>query len=58
MFTSILIGLLCYSLFLLVMCIGWHRHCKMTEAYDRAVEEAVKSNPNRIVAAGVRPYPE
>jgi len=59
MFTSILLGLLCYSVFLLLFLVGWHRLCVRNEQYDRALEEAVASNPNRmIISAGVRPYPE
>lgn len=38
MFTNILAGLLCYSVFVLVFVWGWNRHCKMTEAYDTETE--------------------
>lgn len=47
MFTNILIGLLCYSVFLTLFLVGWHRHCKRMEkldalsnAYARMEEEA------------------
>lgn len=34
MFTSILIGLLCYSLCIGVFLVGWHRHCERMERLD------------------------
>jgi hypothetical protein len=43
MFTSILVGLLCYSLFIGVFLVGWHRHCVMTEAYDVEVSKHLNS---------------
>lgn len=60
MLTNILIGLLCYSVFLTLFLIGWHRLCVRNEEYDIAAEQArmrLKAEP-RIVSAGVRPYPE
>jgi hypothetical protein len=58
MLTNILIGLLCYSVFLCLFLVGWHRHCKNMSAYDAAMDFAAARERVRIVAAGVRPYPE
>lgn len=58
MLTNILIGLLCYSVFLTLFLVGWHRHCKRMEAYDNAMTEGLAKATPRIISAGVRPYPE
>lgn len=60
MLTNILIGLLCYSVFLTLFLVGWRRWCVRMEKYDKAMEMSValtRATP-RIVSAGVRPYPE
>ena len=36
MLTNILIGLLCYSVFLTLFLVGWHRLCVRNEQYDAA----------------------
>jgi hypothetical protein len=42
MIENILIGLLCYSVFLVLFLVGWHRLCVRNEQYDRAAEHAAR----------------
>ena len=42
MLTNILIGLLCYSVFLTLFLVGWRRLCVRNEQYDRAAEHAAR----------------
>ena len=58
MLTNILIGLLCYSVFLALFLVGWKRHCDRMHAMDRDMAAALAKATPRIVSAGVRPYPE
>jgi hypothetical protein len=55
MLTNILIGLLCYSVFLTLFLVGWRRLCLRNEAYDRASEHAARVA--RIEAA-VKKFPQ
>ncbi len=43
MITNILIGLLCYSVFLTLFLVGWHRHQVRMEAYDKAMSAGTRS---------------
>lgn len=44
MITNILIGLLVYSVVVLVLLVGWHRHCVRMDNYDKAMRDATGSD--------------
>ena len=43
MLTNILIGLLCYSVFMVLFLIGWRRWCVRMEAYDTAMGQSLQA---------------
>lgn len=43
MLTNILLGLLGYSVFLTLFLLGWQRHCKRLEQYDRAMQDSLNT---------------
>lgn len=53
MLTNILIGLLCYSMCLLVFLVGWKRHCDRMHRMDEAMSRAFHNERVRRISEKV-----